>query len=359
MGETLFHAYTPLILWMSLGLLFFKFLPAWIPRFLGRALFWVGLPLELIALARRDNFNQIHGDVSFPVLAPIITVAELAIGFVVALLVLWIWKQFKISVYGRQLNKTKDENSSYPFPSVPHSPLSTPDSQFPIPSSPLPTPYSPRSVQGSFILASVLGNTGFVGLAIAPELINGNDLDWAVVFSIAHNVIGPYGVGVFTASYFSHSQSTNHWWIQLRDLLTVPALWAFIFGYLTQSIPFPPLIESGLQGSVSVVIASAFVLTGIRLAQLKGWKSLQVGLAPAILRVIVIPLIVGVAITFLLDLSGSQRLAMVLMSGMPSAFVGLILAEEYNLDRDLIASSIIISTVLLLLMLPVWIAVFG
>ena len=337
MGETLFHAYTPLILWMSLGLLFFKFLPAWIPRFLGRALFWFGLPLELIALARRDNFNQIHGDASFPVLAPIITIAELAIGFVVALLVLWIWKQFKISVYGRQLSKTKDENPSYQ----------------------LPTPHFPRSAQGSFILASVLGNTGFVGLAIAPELINANDLDWAVVFSIAHNVIGPYGVGVFTASYFSHSQSTNHWWVQVRDLLTVPALWAFIFGYLTKSIPFPPLIESGLQGSVSVVIASAFVLTGIRLAQLKDWKSLQVGLAPAILRVIVIPLIVGVAITCLLDLSGSQRLAMVLMSGMPSAFVGLILAEEYNLDRDLIASSIIISTVLLLLMLPVWIAVFG
>ncbi len=50
---------------------------------------------------------------------------------------------------------------------------------------------------------------------------------------------------------------------------------------------------------------------------------------------------------------------MVLMSGMPSAFAGLILAEEYNLDRDLIASSIIISTVLLLLMLPLWVLLFG
>ena len=71
------------------------------------------------------------------------------------------------------------------------------------------------------------------------------------------------------------------------------------------------------------------------------------------------PLLVGLATTLFFGLSGSPRLAMVLMSGVPTAFAGLILAEEYNLDRDLIASSIIISTVLLLLVLPLWILIFG
>jgi malate permease and related proteins len=107
-----------------------------------------------------------------------------------------------------------------------------------------------------------------------------------------------------------------------------------------------------------IVIACAFLLTGIRLAQLKGWSSLKLAIAPAIIRVLAIPLLVGITIS-LFNLSKSQRLAMVLMSGMPSAFAGLILAEEYDLDRNLIASSIFLSTIFLLLVLPLWVAIFG
>jgi malate permease and related proteins len=44
----------------------------------------------------------------------------------------------------------------------------------------------------------------------------------------------------------------------------------------------------------------------------------------------------------------------VLMSGMPCAFAGLILAEEYHLDGNLVASSIIVSTLIFLAMIPVW-----
>jgi hypothetical protein len=46
------------------------------------------------------------------------------------------------------------------------------------------------------------------------------------------------------------------------------------------------------------------------------------------------------------------------MSGMPTAFAGLILAEEYDLDREIIASSILLSSVTLLLMIPLWSTVF-
>lgn len=53
--------------------------------------------------------------------------------------------------------------------------------------------------------------------------------------------------------------------------------------------------------------------------------------------------------------SAEFRLALVLMSGMPTAFAGLILAEEYELDRELIASSIVITSV----MIPFWLFWFG
>jgi hypothetical protein len=47
------------------------------------------------------------------------------------------------------------------------------------------------------------------------------------------------------------------------------------------------------------------------------------------------------------------------MSGMPTAFANIILAEEYDLDRQVAASSILVSTVILPLMIPFWLALFG
>ena len=47
------------------------------------------------------------------------------------------------------------------------------------------------------------------------------------------------------------------------------------------------------------------------------------------------------------------------MSGMTTAFGGLILAEKYDFERDLVTSSIILTTLGLLLIIPAWLVVFG
>jgi predicted permease len=49
-----------------------------------------------------------------------------------------------------------------------------------------------RSSQGSFILAAMLGNTGFVGLAMTPALIGIDNNNLAVLYSVTNNVIGTY-----------------------------------------------------------------------------------------------------------------------------------------------------------------------
>jgi malate permease and related proteins len=69
------------------------------------------------------------------------------------------------------------------------------------------------------------------------------------------------------------------------------------------------------------------------------------------------PTIVGMVIT-MMGMTGDPRLGLVLMSAMPCAFAGLILSEEYNLDRNLVASSIIVSTLIFLVMIPVWLYVY-
>jgi malate permease and related proteins len=306
MVDRLVQAYTPLICWTGLGILSVRFLPSAFPHWLGRGLYWVGVPIEIFALARQTTFDE-HAQ-----LAPTITICSLLLGLGLGWVSLQIWQRL--------------QPKSLPAPGL----------------------------KGSLLLCSMLGNTGFVGLAIVPFFVSATDLSWAVLYSVTQNVFGTYGLGVLVSSYYGRQGTgTNKWWTQFKDLLSVPSLWGFGLGSLTRSVQFPELVESSLHASIWVVIPGAFVLMGIRLSQIKGWQSLQLALLPAILKTIVMPTVVAIVIT-MMGMTGDPRLGLILMSGMPCAFAGLILSEEYNLDRNLVASSIIVSTLIFLMMIPVW-----
>ncbi|WP_293155063.1 MULTISPECIES: AEC family transporter [unclassified Microcoleus] len=330
MIETLFHAYTPLVIWTGLGLLVFQYIPVDFPKLLSRFLFWIGIPLQIAVLARQSDFS---GAVGF---TPAIAIFVLFVSTSLAWLT-WVL-----------LRRLSTRHVKKPYFDGKHSVVNL----FLLNINSL-----TRSSQGSFILAAMLGNTGFVGLAITPAIISSDNNNWAVLYSVTNNVIGSYGFGVFLASYFGHSDGKNHWWIQLRDVLTVPALWAFIIGFFTRNIPLPENVESGLQGAVLGVIASALVLVGIRLRAIKTWQSFELALIPSLLKVVIVPVLIGFGASFF-GLSGDPRLVLVLMSGTPTALSVLILAEIYELDRDLLASSIALTSVGLLLMLPLWLACF-
>jgi malate permease and related proteins len=313
MVDRLLHAYTPLIGWTGLGMILVRFLPQSFPRWLGRSLYWVGVPIEIFALARQTS---LQGNVRLGVA---ISIGSILLGLFLG------WLGLKICQW-----KAGKDRDFLPLP---------------------------PSVRGSLLICSMLGNTGFVGLAIVPFFVAPENMSWAVLYSVTQNVFGTYGLGVLVSSFYSHqSETENRWWMQLKDLLSVPSLWGFTLGLLSRPYGFPDLAESILHASIWVVIPGAFILMGIRLSQINGWQSLRFALLPALLKTIAMPAIVGIFLS-LIHLGGDAQLALVLMSGMPCAFAGLILSEEYNLDRDLVASSIIVSTIVFLVMIPIWLYV--
>jgi malate permease and related proteins len=312
---TIVSAYQPLILWTGIGLIFFRFIPENLPKFLGKCLYWLGIPLQIFALTRRTDFA---GNVGF---APLITVLALALGWLFATLIL-------------KYNKLAKEAGKNHVLILPN-----------------------RSSEGSFILSAMLGNTGFIGLSVIPLLLHEQGLSWAVFYNFAQSVIGNNGIGVFLASYFSSLETEKSTGLELKNLLKIPSLWAFLCGYLIHDQNLPNLVESGLQNSLLLIVPMSFLLMGMRLGKIQGWKSLKTALLPALIKVVISPAIIGLGAT-LLGLTGEARLTMVLMAGMPTAFVGLIIAEEYDLDREIIASSIVVSTVMLLVMIPVWLLLF-
>jgi malate permease and related proteins len=335
MAASLLHAYFPLCFWAGIGIVLFRFVPEQFPRVLGRGLYWIGVPLEIFALARQAQWSAALGT------APLLTISAVLAGLSLSWLTLqsinqrpksklWIlgWERFTSSLKTPSLFGSHSER------------------------------WADRDRQGSFMLAAMLGNTGFVGLAVAPIFVSEPYLSWLILYSVTQNVVGTYGIGVFVASYFGRPAAQSRGWQQIWDVLTVPSLWAFVAGSLSQSVALPELIESGLQASVWVIIPAALLLMGMRLSQLKGWQSLQLGIGPSLLKSILVPGVVGLLATGL-QIPNDARLGLVLMAGMPTAFAGLILAEEYELDRELIASSIVLTTGLLVVTLPCWLLIFG
>ncbi|GAB4469262.1 MAG: AEC family transporter [Elainellaceae cyanobacterium] len=351
MSDTLLHAYGPLIFWTGLGLLFCSLLPASLPRLLGRGLYWVGVPVQIFTLARQTDFSSQVG------LAPLVVVVALVGGLSIA------W----VALQGLRWAEAGRSPSSAPAPTPPITPANVsaaspeaavltvaPTVAEPISVESAESGWQDRARRGSFLISSMLGNTGFVGLAIAPSLIAEPYLGWLVFYSVTQNVLGTYGLGVWLASLYGRSHGGKAWWVHLRDVLTVPSLWAFGLGMLTRAIALPPGADAALHGVLWwVIIPGALLLMGLRLRQIHGWRSLKRAIAPALLKVVALP--IGVAgLATLLGLAAEPRLALVLMSGMPTAFAGLILAEEYDLDRELIASSIVLTTAALLFTIPLW-----
>ncbi|WP_035992338.1 AEC family transporter [Leptolyngbya sp. KIOST-1] len=342
MRDSLIQAYFPLLLWTGLGVVLGQFSPGALPRLLGRSLYWVGIPLEIFALARQTHFAQDTG------LAPLYTVLALGLGLGLGLagLALVRWR----STAGEAAVALAVVGAATP-------PAQEADADLPPWGNTVMT-WADRPRHGSFVLAAMLGNTGFVGLAIVPALVSGPYLGWAVFYSVTQNVVGTYGLGVYLASWFGRGTHAQSRWQQLRDVVTVPSLWAFGLGTASQRWIGPPAVEAALHRSVWVVIPVALLLMGLRLSQLQGWSSLKLALVPAALKVVVLPAVVG-AVAWGARLPSDAVLVLVLMSGMPSAFAGLILAEEYELDRELAAASIALSTGALLLTIPLWLLVFG
>ncbi|AFZ23379.1 putative permease [Cylindrospermum stagnale PCC 7417] len=321
MIETLFHAYTPLFTWIGLGLLLSRFASDSFLKLLGQSLYWVGVPLQLLVLARHTNSS--NGG-----LIPGIAVAVLLLSLILALLTWWGW-QWLMS------RKIQPEEVSLDL-------LNSPA----------------RASLGSFILATILGNTGFVGLTLTQVLTSPENTDWAVLFSVTNNVVGTYGIAVLIASYFGKREAKNYWWTQLWDLITVPSLWTFFIGLNTQFVELPAVVESGLEQAVWVVIAFALLLVGLRLGRMKGWPSLEIATIASVIKVFIVPMLVGLGATYL-GVIGEQRLVLVLMSGTPTGLSVLILAEVYDLDRNLLATSIALTFVGLFLALPLWLTWFS
>lgn len=310
LGSQLFMLYLRLASGVLLGWILGRILPKTVPARLGQFLFWIGVPLGVVAFLRRA---ELSGAVW---LAPAIAWVAIALGAGLA----WLWMKIKTRAQ---------------------------------PSDPL---ARDRPVRGSFLLASMVGNTGYLGFPIVLSLVGEKYFAWALFYDLLGSLLGAYGLGVVLAAHLGNKSDRSHAWFW--PLLNNPTLWSLVFGLGFRQVPLPEPAERGLQVFAWTVIALALVLMGMRLSQIRAWENWQPAAASLAIKMLLVPFLIGSALPQL-GAIGAERFVLVLQMAMPPAFATLVIAEAYDLDRELAVTSLFLGSTGLLLTLPMWIWLFS
>jgi predicted permease len=312
-GSQLLKLYITLGSGVLVGWFLGRRLPKVVPEYLGKFLFWVGVPISIFGFLRQaDLSGQIW-------IAPIVAWVAILLGIGLA----WIW--IYIQTYWQ------------PVDIEPRSKLWL------------------KATQGSFLLSAMVGNTGYLGFPITLALVGQEYFGWALFYDLLGSTLGSYGLGVLLAARFGMGKQSYSYLAQA--LVNNPALWSFGLGLTIHQVQLPKLAEQSLQFSAWGSVALALVLIGMRLGQLSSWGSWRRASISLGIKMLIVPLTLGMGLS-ILGLKGAPIVAIVLQMAMPPAFATLVLAETYNLDRELAVTAIALGSIALIFTLPIWLLLF-
>ncbi|BAW96662.1 Auxin Efflux Carrier superfamily protein [[Synechococcus] sp. NIES-970] len=289
------------------GWLLGKYFPPRLGESLGKGLFWFGIPLSVFGFVRQVDLTGALW------LAPVVAWLAMGLCFGAA----WLWLRYRAKGLS-------------------------------------------RSSQGSFLLVSSIGNTGYLGYPISLAIAGSETFAWALFYDLLGSLLWGYGVGVMVATYYGQGENKT-WLMRLKNMGTQvginPSLWSLVLGLVCKPLVFPAPLEWGLEISSWAVIGLAIVLIGMRLGELEpGHKFTAVG-GSLLIKMAIAPLLFGLVLPFF-NLPNVICLVLVLQIAMPPAFATLIVSETYALDRQLAVSSLASGTLLLLGTLPIWLLWF-
>lgn len=132
-----------------------------------------------------------------------------------------------------------------------------------------------------------------------------------------------------------------------------PPLWALcsILALKLLGFHLPSWLRDGLMPLHLTTTPLASLVLGLSISFEAVRRTLSLALSGVVVRMGG-GLLLGFAATFLLDLTGIERVVVILVAGMPSAVTAVIFASETCLDEDLVASIVALSICLGVAMLP-------
>ena len=189
--------------------------------------------------------------------------------------------------------------------------------------------------------ACIFSNAAYMGFPLIEALFSAEGLIYASVYVTVFNILlWTVGFGMITGTVEPKEV--------VRTVCTNPVLIAVVIGlviYLCQ-IPVPEVIEQPL--ALSMII-TGMMIAGSNLAQMLCDRRI---LSVMGIRMLLIPA-VCFALFFACGFSGMAAGVVLLLEACPSAAITSVFAVQYSYDEEFAAGSVVITTLLSIVILPV------
>ena len=192
------------------------------------------------------------------------------------------------------------------------------------------------------LLATFAFNGGNFGLSIVSFAFGEEALSWAVIAFVAGSTTA-YTLGVYTASNGRASIKDS-----LLNVLRTPPIYALVAAFALKGLginELPPAIDRSVKLLADASIPLMIILLGLQLGELGTLTRLRLIFTGTTIRLLLAPMI-GVVIASVFGLTGDARTAFIVQAGMPTAVMTIVLATEFDTDRDL-ALNLIMATTLI------------
>ncbi len=192
------------------------------------------------------------------------------------------------------------------------------------------------------LVSTFVFNGANFGISIVSFAFGAEALTYAVIIYIAGSTVA-WTLGVYVSSNGQASMLKS-----FRSVLRTPVVYALVLAFALKAAgisELPPALARTSQLLADASIPLMLVLLGLQLGGFRKpdrWRLLLSGTA---IRLLLAP-VVAIAVASLFDLDGAARLAFILQAGMPTAVLTIILAYEFNTDKDL-ALNLIMTTTLI------------
>ena len=121
----------------------------------------------------------------------------------------------------------------------------------------------PAEIAGGFIVATALGNTGYIGYPVTEAFLGKGSLPQAIFYDVFGTVCALALVGLLVAQHYGTNAEARI--NPLRELFTFPAVIALLVALLLRSVAIPSLVSDGLGLLASMVAPLIMLSVGLSL----------------------------------------------------------------------------------------------
>ena len=195
--------------------------------------------------------------------------------------------------------------------------------------------------QSAFSLGTIMMNVGNYGLPLVLFAYGPEGLAYGVIVLVLFTF--PLG----TLAIYIASRGRDNPGKAFLEIFKIPLFYAVVLAALWRwlSLPMPEFIFKTIDMVGQAAIPGLLMLLGMQLARTRFKGDIKPVLSSSFLRLAVSP-VIAFLLCFLLNIKGLPRNVLILQTSTPSAIIPLLYAVKYDTHPDMVAGSILVSTLL-------------